>query len=221
MPRWHNRSAPHRRLHQGSRGEDVQRFQLALEKRSGKAVANDGIIGRETLKVWRRVSLELGLPAGHPITVAAQANVRWPWTRSPMAKRRARRRAMQARVTMHASDGAKVMVEKALRIALEAHSELYCVSAYRPGDPKDHGSNDWDQAARDIAYPTRDALRGPPHPHLDDAVVLIGAAFGRRYQRGVKIIDTFHWNGWRVQVIWRTSLYGGHLGHIHVGIHKL
>ena len=29
------------------------------------------------------------------------------------------------------------------------------------------------------------------------------------------------WRGFRVQIIWHTPEYGGHLGHIHVGVRRL
>ena len=105
-------------------------------------------------------------------------------------------------------------------MAKSVHSELYVVSDYRPGDPMDHGSNDWDKAARDIAHPNFDALVGPPHPDLDDAAVVIGEVLDRNYRLGETIIDTWHVDGWRLQVIWRTPKYGGHMGHIHCGCHK-
>jgi hypothetical protein len=221
MSEWHTTARPHRRLNTGERGEDVQRFQTALENRSGIAVPNDGVIGPETLRVKRKVFWDLGLPdRDYPITEAAQRNVRWPWTRSPAALQRAKQRAAASEFKIDYSKGARHMVETAVRIAQDAHDVLYVVSDYRPGDPMDHGSNDFDRAARDIAHPQFGALWGPPHPYLDDAVVLIGKAFGRNYQKGVRIVDTFHQHGWRIQIIWHTPEYGGHLGHIHLGINQ-
>lgn len=219
LRRWHVNPAPHRRLNTADRGKDVQRFQTALENRSGLAVPNDGVIGKRTLEVKRKVFWDLGLPTReYPITIGAQANVRWPWTRSPKARQRARQRSVEINP---AKDGAKVTVEKIVRIANQTHPELYVVSDFRPGDPKDHGSNDFDKAARDIAYPGVDALQGPPHPHLDDAIVVIGEALKREYVWGETVIDTFVRDGWRIQIIWRTPKYGGHLGHIHCGCHQL
>lgn len=119
--------------------------------------------------------------------------------------------------------GAKGIVEDAVRVAQDAGgSGVYVASAYRPGDPLDHGSNDADKAARDIAVRGIDALRGPPSPKLDRAVVAIGKQFGRNYGNGRRvIIDTFRWKGYRVQIIWRTPLYGDHRGHIHIGVKKV
>lgn len=113
------------------------------------------------------------------------------------------------------SGGAKGIVEAAVETARPYGT--YVASDYRPGDPKDHGSNDADKAARDIAVQGIDAIHGPPSPKLDQAVVAIGALFGKRYRPGITVIDTFHWRGFRIQIIWRTPLYGGHLGHIHIG----
>lgn len=116
--------------------------------------------------------------------------------------------------------GAKGIVEDAAAIA--AQFDTVVVSDYRPGDPKDHGSNDADKAARDIAVQGIDALVGPPSPKIDRAVVAIGRAFGKNYGDGKStIIDTFNWRGFRIQIIWRTPLYGGHMGHIHIGARKL
>jgi hypothetical protein len=216
---WDKNPAPHRRLNTGERGEDVQAFQRGLEARSGVPVPNGGIVDERTKEVYRDVRWDLGLPEDHPMTIGAQLNVRRPWTRTPAAKARAARRRREDGLIPDPKAGAKEIVETAVRIAERAHKELYVVSDFRPGDPKDHGSNDWDKAARDIAFPGLDALVGPPHPYLDDAVVLIGHAFGRKYQKGVRIVDTFYWHGWRIQIIWHTPEYGGHRGHIHIGAH--
>jgi hypothetical protein len=118
------------------------------------------------------------------------------------------------------SGGARGIVEAA---AGAAGPGTEVVSSYRPGSkvgsgaPSDHASDDEERAARDIAKPGVDAIKGPPSPELDDAVVRIGAMFGRRYKPGKKIVDTFTWKGYRIQIIWRTPAYGGHMGHIHIG----
>jgi hypothetical protein len=66
-----------------------------------------------------------------------------------------------------------------------------------------------------------DALVGPPSGKLDKGVVAIGKAFGKDYGSGKRtIIDTFHWRDYRVQIIWRTPFYGGHMGHIHIGARR-
>lgn len=91
------------------------------------------------------------------------------------------------------------------------------VSDHRRGDSKDHGSNDSDKAARDIAFKNVNALTGPPHRNLDIACKHICDAFNRPYNLGSTIIDSFNWHGYRIQIIWRTPLYGGHMGHIHIG----
>lgn len=121
--------------------------------------------------------------------------------------------------------GAKQIVEDAFRLAAKFDENIFVVSAYRPGDPLDHGSNDADKAARDIAYRGIDALVGPPHPSLNRACVALGEAFGRSgYGNGTsgpfQNADTFSWHGFRVQIIWQTTQWGGHLGHIHIGARK-
>ena len=104
------------------------------------------------------------------------------------------------------------------RILRRLRARTCIASDHRPGDyDSDHSHNDASQAARDIAVPGVDALVGPPSSTLDRAVVAIGAQFGRSYEPGQTIIDTFEWKGYRIQVIWRTPLYGGHMGHIHIG----
>jgi hypothetical protein len=113
---------------------------------------------------------------------------------------------------------ARQLVDELAQIAMAAGGGgVYIVSAYRPGDPLDHGRNDASRAARDLAVKGVDAIKGPPMPELDRAVVAMGAAVGRSYKPGQRIVDTFTFNGMRVQIIWRTPAYGGHMGHIHVG----
>lgn len=121
--------------------------------------------------------------------------------------------------------GARKLVESAFRIARAAGGEgVYVASAFRPGDPKDHGSNDADKAARDIAVQGIDALVGPPSPKLDRGVVAIGKALGRNYGNGTSgpfvQADNIYVRGFRVQVIWRTPEWGGHMGHIHIGCRR-
>lgn len=124
--------------------------------------------------------------------------------------------------------GARGIVDQAAAMAAQISNQNYVGSDYRPGstttsgNPSDHGSNDADQAARDIGHRGIDLLVGPPHRSLDLAVVAIGRAFGRNYGDGRQsIIDTFNWRGFRIQIIWRTPAYGGHMGHIHIGARKL
>ena len=135
-------------------------------------------------------------------------------------------------VNVTADDGAKAIVKQAVSIAKEAGgSKIYVCSDYRAGstttsgNSSDHSRNDSTQAARDIAYQGVDALVGPPQPELDRAVVAIGKAFGRNYGNGksgkFQQADSFNWHGFRIQIIWRTPNWGGHMGHIHIGAKKL
>jgi hypothetical protein len=120
--------------------------------------------------------------------------------------------------------GARGIVTQAAAIAQPFRT--YVCSAYRAGSTtatgtSDHSANDEHRAARDIAVRGIDAITGPPSPRLDKAVVAIGEAFGRTYREGQVIdADTFTWRGYRIQIIWRTPKYGGHMGHIHVGARK-
>lgn len=130
--------------------------------------------------------------------------------------------------TITTAGGAKGIVDQAAAIAADISSQNYVGSDHRPGDtvasgqPSDHSGNDASLAARDIGHRGIDLLVGPPHRSLDLAVVAIGKAFGKDYGDGRQtIIDTFNWRGYRVQIIWRTPLYGGHMGHIHIGARKL
>lgn len=121
--------------------------------------------------------------------------------------------------------GVLAIFDQLLPIAA-AHGAIM-VSDYRPGERldsgefSDHAFNTSSQAARDYGVAGVDALLGPPPPQLDAAIGPLGAFFGRSYVGGVEVIDTFEWRGYRVQFIWRTPLYGGHLGHIHIGIKAL
>ncbi len=70
-----------------------------------------------------------------------------------------------------------------------------------------------------------DCLTGPPSPKLDKAIVDIGKALGRDYGSGTsgpfQSADNIQFKGYRVQVIWRTTKWGGHMGHIHIGAKKV
>jgi hypothetical protein len=111
--------------------------------------------------------------------------------------------------------------------------ELWVVSADRGpnaktvnGNPSDHSANDSHRAARDIAKHNVDAIKGPPSPELDRAIVALGDAFKRPYKAGTVIdADQFIWGDksqkYQVEIIWRTPKYGGHMGHIHVGAHEV
>jgi hypothetical protein len=135
--------------------------------------------------------------------------------------------------TMTSEGGARGIVERAANIAMAVSPELWVVSDYRgpndyttSGNLSDHAGNDSHRAARDIAKHNVDALKGPPSPELDKAIVELGNAFNRPYKAGTVIdADTFIWGDksqkYRVQIIWRTPKYGGHMGHIHVGAHEV
>jgi hypothetical protein len=123
--------------------------------------------------------------------------------------------------------GARALVDSLAQIAQAAGGGgVYVVSDSRPGSTtssgnvSDHASNDAERAARDIAVKGVNAITGPPMPELDRAVVAIGKSLGRTYKPGVRIVDTFTYKGFRVQIIWRTPEYGGHMGHIHAGAHR-
>jgi hypothetical protein len=128
-----------------------------------------------------------------------------------------------------ARGGAKAIVEAAFHLARQVGgSKIYVASDYRPGStttsgrPSDHSSNDSRRAARDIGHRGTNALTGPPTRDLDKACVAIGQAFGRSYRLGATVdADTFHWHGFQIQIIWRTPDWGGHMGHVHVGAHKV
>lgn len=127
-----------------------------------------------------------------------------------------------------AKGGARKIVEAAVSIAAQFGDKVYVASDYRPGstttsgNPSDHSQNNATRAARDIGHRGTDALTGPPTHDLDKACVAIGAAFGRKYKLGATVdADQFHWHGFQVEIIWRTPKYGGHMGHIHVGAHRV
>lgn len=123
--------------------------------------------------------------------------------------------------TASTAGGARGIVEQAAAIAAPFGTTV--VSSSRPGDrvgsgaPSDHSQNNATRAARDIGVQGVDALKGPPPKELDEAIVAIGDMFGKRYRGGKPIVDTFTWNGYRIQIIWRVPSYGGHMGHIHIG----
>ena len=125
--------------------------------------------------------------------------------------------------------GAIGIVERCVEVAQKAGGEgVYVGSDYRPGStvgsgaPSDHSGNDESRAARDIGVKGINLLTGPPSPKLDKAAIAIGKMFGKDWKQGPGehtgvIIEDIQYQGFRVQVIWRTPKYGGHMGHIHVG----
>lgn len=175
------------------------------------------------------------LRAGDPV---ATVTLTQPMTRrqpDPARSRAARRRrtptdfgggssTFRGQITIEG--GARGIVDQAAALAIAVGGDqVYVGSDYRQGDtvgsgaPSDHSGNDAYRAARDIGVRGFDLLVGPPQPQLDQAVVAIGEQLGRSYGNGTGvIIDTFTWHGFRVQIIWRTPLYGGHMGHIHIGV---
>lgn len=135
---------------------------------------------------------------------------------------------------LNTDGGAKGIVEKAFKIAKEAGGKsVYVGSDYRPGsttasgNPSDHSEDNSNRAARDIGVRGIDLLVGPPSPKLDLAAEAIAEAFGRDIARAKTWfprhggIDEFNWRGYRIQFIWRTPKWGGHMGHIHLGVKKL
>ena len=139
-------------------------------------------------------------------------------------KRRAQIDALQS-YAITTQGGARGIVDQAFGIARRVGGpNVYVGSAYRPssyttsGNRSDHSENNTGRAARDIGRTGYNLLSGPPTPELDKAVVAIGKALGRNYGDGKhRIVDSFYWRGYRVQIIWRTPEYGGHQGHIHIG----
>ncbi len=100
--KYHVNPAPHRRLFRTARGEDVKAFERGLNARLAKMpphladgldpVKVDGVFDTADFELWKAVRYAIGLPAGHAPTIAAQLNVRRPSTRTPAAKRRAKKR---------------------------------------------------------------------------------------------------------------------------------
>lgn len=127
-----------------------------------------------------------------------------------------------------AEGGAKGIVDDAVRVSrCVGGNAVYVCSALRPGSTtsggnvSDHTSNTSLQAARDISVREIDCIKGPRSIKLSRSVVAIGKEFGRNYGSGrQRIVDTFGWKGYRVQIIWFTPEYGGHDGHIHIGVRK-
>jgi hypothetical protein len=124
--------------------------------------------------------------------------------------------------------GAKGIVDRAVTIAQTAGGAgVYVGSDLRAGDtvdsgePSDHSKNNADLAARDIGVRGINLLTGPPSPKLDKAILALGEAFDRDYSSAkhgpFQNADSFHWRGFRIQIIWRTPQWGGHMGHIHIG----
>lgn len=125
--------------------------------------------------------------------------------------------------------GAKGIVDQAVTVAqANGGSGVYVGSSLRKGstttsgNASDHSQNNAYKAARDIGVRGIDLLVGPPSHKLDKAIIALGEVFDRDYGNGKhRVVDTFHWRGYRIQIIWRTPEYGGHMGHIHIGAMRL
>lgn len=129
-----------------------------------------------------------------------------------------------ASFTGSTNGGARGIVEDGAKIG--AGFGLKVISDYRPGDHtttgsvSDHSGNDENRAARDISN-AKDGITGPPTTEMDAAVEAIASAFGQRVNGKHRIVLTWNWHGYRLQLIYRTPEYGGHMGHIHFGARKL
>jgi hypothetical protein len=122
-----------------------------------------------------------------------------------------------------AAGGAKGIVDEAVRIAQEAGgASIAVLSAYRAGSittrgsTSDHSSNDSTRAARDIWNTGQQS----PTEALDAAVAAVSRAFGRSHTGKAAVVDTFTWQGWRVQLLYRTHVGGNHFNHLHVGCRR-
>ena len=213
-----------------------------------KRIVVDGRYGTETKRAARQAAYGLGITdaneLGH-VTPALRALIRTPSRRTAKQVERARRRrpwltALRKQIQgaggngrITTAGGARGIVEQAAVLAAEVGGKgVFVGSSHRPGDvlasgqPSDHSQNGDRLAARDIGVRGRNLLTGPPSRRLDKAVVAIGHAFGRPgYGNGrsgpFQDADTFVWKGYRIQIIWRTPKWGGHMGHIHIGAKKL
>lgn len=121
--------------------------------------------------------------------------------------------------------GANGVADALFDIAAEAGgSGVYVGSDLRSQDKlpsgsySDHAENNEFRAARDIGVKGIDLLVGPPSPKLDKGAAAIGDALGKKWTGKSTIIEDVDFHGFRIQVIWRTPKYGGHMGHIHVGV---
>jgi hypothetical protein len=120
-----------------------------------------------------------------------------------------------------AAGGARAMVEQAaVRAIFATGGKAIVVSDYRPGDALNHGGNNSDRAARDIAMPGVNALTGPWNSDLDTAAKAVAETFGQRYQPTGGVIEGFDYKGFRCDLLYRTPANGGHLGHVHIGCHR-
>ncbi len=216
--------------------------------RIDKRIDVDGDYGTETKRAARQAAYGLGITDANElgrVTPALRALIRTPSRRTARQVERARRRRPWLRALRKQIDGAggngrittaggaRGIVEQAAVLAAEVGGKgVFVGSSHRPGDvlasgqPSDHSQNGDRLAARDIGVRGRNLLTGPPSRRLDKAVVAIGHAFGRPgYGNGrsgpYQDADTFVWKGYRIQIIWRTPKWGGHMGHIHIGAKKL
>lgn len=114
--------------------------------------------------------------------------------------------------------GARGMADRSARIG--AQHGLGVISAHRPkatttsGNISDHSQNDAERAARDLSNGSK------PTPEMDAAVEEIARSFGQRVNGKKSVVKTFNYQGFRVQLLYRTNTGGNHFNHIHVGVRK-
>ena len=98
---------------------------------------------------------------------------------------------------------------------LKAVSEKRDRKATASGGVSDHWTGSKDSYAFDLSNGSA------PTPEMDRAAIQIAAALGVKYDGKSELVLTTRQNGYRVQVIYRSSVGGNHYNHIHVGARKL
>lgn len=111
-----------------------------------------------------------------------------------------------------AAGGMRAVVDKCA--AIGKRNGCTISSDYRPGDDGDHGGNDANRAARDISNGSA------PTPQMDATAEQIGAFFGKKINAKTTVEQFFSWQGYEVDILYRTMTGGNHFNHVHVGGHK-
>lgn len=83
------------------------------------------------------------------------------------------------------------------------------------GNMSDHYSGNKDAYAFDLSNGSN------PTPEMDAAAVAIAAQLGVKYDGRSPLVLTVKQNGYRIQVLYRTSTGGNHYNHVHVGVRKI
>jgi hypothetical protein len=87
--------------------------------------------------------------------------------------------------------------------------------------PTISGSRSDHQGPPDRAWAADMSNGSSPTKEMDAAAEAIGNAFGKRVNGKSSIVTSWNYNGYRLQLLYRTYTGGNHFNHVHFGARKL